>query len=354
LLRRVEHTFQQRAGVSWWTGGSSTAPPNDVRLAETISTLVDTNQVSKQTFGYDDTVPFNNQNNVKEYDYGSGAVGALLRETRTTYLTSSTYTGTSVHVRNLPTQVSIFDGGGVERARTTFEYDNYGIDTNHAVLVNRTSVSGFDSAFNTSYTTRGNVTGTMRYFLSGGAVTGSVASYLQYDVVGNVTKIIDSRGYATEIYYADCFGAPDGEARTNSAPIELSGLFSYAFTTSARNSLNQWTYGQFDYYLGQPVDGEDQNGIVASGTYNDSLDRPTQIRRAAGTPITSQTTFSYDDTNRVITTSSDRDANNDNSLVTSVLFDQLGRTIETRQYEGGTNYIATQSQYDALGRPYKT
>ena len=27
----------------------------------------DTNQVSKQTFGYDNSVPFNNQNNVKEY-----------------------------------------------------------------------------------------------------------------------------------------------------------------------------------------------------------------------------------------------------------------------------------------------
>src|ERR1043165_8031510 len=63
LLRRVEHTWQQRATVSWWTGGAATAPPNDVRLAETITTLADTNQVSKQTFGYDDTVPFNNQNN---------------------------------------------------------------------------------------------------------------------------------------------------------------------------------------------------------------------------------------------------------------------------------------------------
>ena len=354
LLRRVEHTFQQRATVSWWTGGSSTAPPNDVRLAETVTTLADTNQLSKQTFGYDDTVPFNNQNNVKEYDYGSSTVGPLVRETRTTYLTSSTYTGTSVHVRTLPTQVSIFDGGGVERARTSYEYDNYATDTNHAALVNRSSISGFDSAFNTSYMTRGNVTGVTTYFLSGGAVTGSISSYSQYDIARNVTKIIDPRGYAAELYYSDCFGAPNGEARTNSAPTELSGFSSYAFPTSAKNSLNQWTYAQFDYYLGQPVDGEDRNGVVASGTYNDNLDRPTQIRRAAGTAITSQTTFTYDDTNRVITSSSDRDTNNDNLLVTSVLFDPLGRTIETRQYEGGTNYIATQSQYDTLGRLYKT
>lgn len=352
LLRKVEHTFEQRAAVSWWTGGSSTEPPNDVRIAETVTTLADTNQVSKQTFDYDDTVPFNNQNSVKEYDYGSGAAGSLVRETRTTFLTGSTYTGTSVHLRSLPTQVSMYDGGGVERARTTYEYDNYTADANHAGLTNRSSISGFDSTFNTSYTTRGNVTGTTRHILSGGSAT----SYSQYDIAGNVNKIIDPRGYATELYYADCFGAPNGEARTNSAPLELSGpgLASYAFVTSIKNPLNHWTYSQFDYYLGRPVDGEDMNGFVASGTYNDSLDRPTQLRRAAGTTITNQTTFSYDDTNRIITTSSDRDANNDNLLVNSIVYDQMGRTIETRQYEGGSNYIAVQSQYDALGRLYKT
>lgn len=354
LLRRVEQTFQQRATVSWWTGGAATAPPNDVRIAETVTTLADTNQVSKQSFGYDDSVPFNNQNNVKEYDYGTGAVGPLVRETRTTYQTSSSYTGTSVHIRNLPTQISIFDGGGVERARTTYEYDNYPVDSNHAPLTNRPSISGLDATFTTGYPTRGNVTATTRYLLSAGAVTGSISSYSQYDIAGNVTKVIDGRGYATELNYDDCFGAPNGEARTPSAPAELGGLSSYAFITSIKNPLNHWTYSQFDYYLGAPVDGEDANGIVASGTYNDSLDRPTQIRRAAGTSITNQTTFSYDDTNRTITTSSDRDTNNDNVLVNSVLYDQMGRTKETRKYVGGTNYIAVQYQYDVLGRLYKT
>jgi RHS repeat-associated protein len=350
LLRRVENTFQQRATVSWWTGGAATAPPNDVRVAETVTTLADSNQISKQAFGYDDTVPFNNENNVKEYDYGAGAVGPLVRETRTTYQTSATYTGTGVHIRNLPTQVSIYDGGGVERARTTYEYDNY----TTVPLVDRTNISGFDAAFNTDYKTRGNPTGTTRYLLSGGAVTSSISSYSQYDIAGNVTKITDARGNATLLYYDDCFGAPNGEARTPSAPSELAGLSSYAFATSIKNPLNHLTYSQFDFYLGAPVDGEDANGVVASGTYNDSLDRPTQIRRAAGTTITNQTTFSYDDTNRVITTSSDADTNNDNLLVNKVVYDQMGRTKESQQYVGGTNYIAIQYQYDALGRLYKT
>src|SRR5260370_24898357 len=78
LLRRMENTFEQRAAVRWWTGGSSTAPPNDVRPTATITTLGDTNQVSQQSFGYDDSVPFNNQNNIREYDFRTCAPGALL------------------------------------------------------------------------------------------------------------------------------------------------------------------------------------------------------------------------------------------------------------------------------------
>jgi len=148
-------------------------PPNDPRTIEVTTTLVDTNQVSKRTFGYDDTVPYNNQNSIKEFDFGSGAPGALLRETRKTFITASNYTGTAVHLRTLESQVSVWDGGGIERARTNFEYDNYSTSTYHAELVSRSAVSGFDAAFSTSYTTRGNVTGVTRYLLTNGTVTRS-------------------------------------------------------------------------------------------------------------------------------------------------------------------------------------
>ena len=230
-LRQTNHTFAQRAAVSWWTGTADQEPPNDPRITETVTMLVDTNQVSKQTFGYDDTVPYNNQNNVKEYDFGSGAPGNLLRETRTTFVTTSTYTDTSVYLRSLPSQISVYDGSGTEKARTTFEYDNYIPDSNHAGLVNRLSISGLDSGYTTSFLTRGNVTATTRYFLVSGSVTGSITSYSQYDIAGNLVKVIDGRGYAANLYYDDCFGAPDGNARINSGPTELGGLSSYALVT---------------------------------------------------------------------------------------------------------------------------
>jgi len=99
-------------------------PPNDPRITDTTSTLADVtpNLVSKQTFGYDDSLPYNNRNDVKEYAFGNGAAGPLVRETTTSFITSGTYTGTTVHLRSLPSQVSVLDAGGVERARTTYEY----------------------------------------------------------------------------------------------------------------------------------------------------------------------------------------------------------------------------------------
>ena len=355
VLRRVGTTWQQRAAVSWWTGSANDAPPNDPRIADTTTTLVDTNQVSAQAFTYDDTVPFNNRSDVYEYDFGSGAPGAVIRRTHTDYLktnpvTSTDYTTTNIHVRSLPTQTQVFDGSGNEKARTTFEYDNYANDGSHAPLQARSNISGLDSGFTTSYVTRGNLTRSTNWILS---TSTQLHSYAQYDVAGNMLKTIDPRGYATTLEFADRFGTPDSEAQGNSAPSELSTLTSYAFPTKVTNALGHIAYSQFDYYLGRPVNAQDANGIVASGSYNDALDRPKQIKRAIGTTAENQTTFGYDDTNRVVTTTSDRNSNNDNGLVSKLVYDGFGRTSETRQYEDSTNYIVTQQQYDPLGRPDK-
>ncbi|MCI0348980.1 MAG: hypothetical protein L0Z53_06100, partial [Acidobacteriales bacterium] len=324
------------------------------------------NLVSKQTFTHDQ---YNNQTNVYEYDFGVGTAGGLARRTQTIYLTTNNgydyacdpastcntgaVIGNVIHLRGLVAQRSLYDAGGTERARTTNEYDNYITDANHAALVNRLSISGLDAAFTTSYSTRGNATATTRYKLEGGLVTGSISAYAQYDIAGNVVKSIDGRGFATTLDFTERFGAPDGDARANSAPLELStpGQASYAFATLATNALGHTAYTQIDYYLGRPVEVEDANGVVSSGYFNDVLDRPTQVIVAVNhASVKSQTTFSYDDPNRIVTSTSDLSTYNDNLLKTQSLYDNLGRTFESRQYEGGTNYIATKRNYDALGR----
>lgn len=367
LLRQTTNTWQQRAAVGWWTGNPDLAPSNDPRVSESTFTLVDTNQVSKKTFSYDDSVPFNNRSDLCEYGYGTGAPGSLVRRTHTDYLkvhpvNAFDYTATSIHIRNLPTQQQIFDAAGVEKARTTFEYDNYSNDGLRAPLTPRTGISGMcdgssqncptgPNFTDVSYQTRGNATKTTNWILSPST---QLNSYRQYDVAGNIVKVIDPRGYATTFDFADRFGVPDGDAQSNVAPSELSGQTSFAFMSKVVNALGHTAYAQFDYYLGRAVDAEDANGAVASGYFNDVLDRPTQIRRAVGTGVTNQASFSYDDLNRIITTTSDLNSSNDNLLVSKVIYDGLGRTIESRRYEGGTNYSVTQQQYDGLGREFKT
>src|SRR5712691_10248501 len=94
-------------------------PQNDPRMVETVTTLADTNQVSKHSvinpndstvIGFDQ---FNNQTDVWEYDFGAAAPGALIRRTHTDYVSSTSYTDavSGAHLRSLPSQVSIYDAG---------------------------------------------------------------------------------------------------------------------------------------------------------------------------------------------------------------------------------------------------
>ena len=377
LLHRTVNTWQQPVAGSTWPltqpETSDANKSNNPQITQSLLTLEPSqaNKVSKQTFGYD---KYTNRTDAYEYDFGSGATGSLVRRTHTDYLTASYDTlnpnsanpdlNLTSHIRSLPSQTSVFDGAGIERVRSIIEYDGYTLDgadclhSFHCPLLPRSNISGFDSLFTASYTKRGNPTAVTRYLLSNGAVTGSVSSYSQYDIAGNIVRTLDPRStltnnIATTIEYDDRFGIPDNEARSNSVPSELTGFTSFAFPTKVTNALGHTSYAQFDYYLGTAVNGEDANGVVASGSFDDSLDRPTQVRRAINTGAENQSTFAYDDTLRIVTVSSDRDNADDNLLVSNVEYDQLGRTIAKRQFEGGGNYIVTKTEYDALGRPYK-
>jgi len=371
VIRRVTNTWQQRAPVSWWIFHPDLAPPNDPRLVETISTLADAspNLVSKQTMTYD---AYNNVIDVYEYDFGIGAPGPLIRRAHTDYVTFNNgvdYAGDyNIHIRNLPLQTQVFDAGGIKRAETFCEYDLYDNSPNHAPLIDRPGISGLDSGFTNGYTTRGNVTRTSSALLnSSGGVTGWVNSHAQYDIAGNVIKVIDSNGNATQIDFRDNFGSPDdpavqsSENPANNAPGELGGQMSYAFPFKITNALGHKAYTKYDYYLGRATLSEDPNGVKLNIYYNDALDRPTRGIRAIGTSDASQTIFVYNDSAspvngypaHSITTISDKDvfgeSNSGNGLKSVALYDELGRTWRGAAYEGST-WTIKDAQFDALGR----
>ena len=357
------------------------------RLTDTLTKLLDVSPalVSKRHTDYD---AYNNPTNVEEYDFGSGSAGPLIRRSTASYVTTNggvSYAtvnpnttnpdpASTVHLRSLPSQQSVFDGPtGAEKARTIYEYDNYNqtppTDNFHAALTSRSSITGLDSAWNTTYYARGNVTKTTSAvsFDGSGNVTASVSGYAQYDIAGNVVKAIDPRSTTTNIIatafdFSDRYGAPDDEARGNTqAPPELGVLHTYAFPALMTNPLGHTSYAQFDYYLGKPVNAEDANGIVSSARYDDALDRPTGVDVGifSGSQLQRHTSFVYGDSSHLITTQSDQTTLNDGVLTSTVLYDGLGRTTETRtSAPEGTIY--TTQQYDAMGRlkrsynPYRT
>ena len=345
ILRRRDDTFALGQMSSW-----SSSVGYNPHVTQSVMTLVDSNQVSKQTFSYDQ---FDNKTDTFEYEYGTGAAGALIRRYHTDFLVTNTVNGqnyatnTAIHIRNLPVQEQVFDTGGAEAARTTYEYDNYAADANHAPLLARAGISGLDAAYSTGFVTRGNATGVARWVLSGST---PLNTYRQYDVAGNAVKKLDPLSHLTTFDFSDRYGAPDSEARSNTAPVELAGQSSYAFHTLATNSLGQAVYTQYDYYLGKPVNQEDLNAVVSSVSYNDLLDRPNQISRAVNTTAKNQSTLTYDDPNLTISTWTDFTVFGDNALKKAVVYDGVGRVTQTRLDSDpeGVTYVDT--TYDAVNR----
>ncbi len=370
LLRRIEKTWKER--IPAWcyvilTGnivpcGSNpalTVQTNNPFVVETKETLADGNLV-KLTSSVNPTTggwafdQYNNPTDTWEYDYGVGAPGAFKRRSHTDYVTDANYI--NANLKGLPSQswVSSDIDGTTKASLTQYEYDNYTADSRHAALVPRTSVVGHDTAnFGTNYTTRGNVTKVTSY-ADAQNQTGAVAVSTQYDILGNVVKTTDAKGCSTTIDYADRFGSPDNEARSNIAPTQLGGLSTFAFPTSSTNCLN-WVvgYSQFDYFTGQAVNTEDLNGNVSKTIYNDVLDRPTQSVSAIGTPFERQSNITYHDelTERRVEVKSDLFALNDNLSKSESFYDGLGRTFESRKYESDGGYITSITEFDALGRP---
>jgi RHS repeat-associated protein len=350
LIRRIERDFQPRVTRDMNPEGNPVMVSFDPQLRAEV-TYLSPNLVTKKTYSYDE---YNNVTGVNEYGFGTGAPGPLVRRTQTTYLTNNPYqdninyaTDPNIHIRNLPTSVSVFDGNDNEVSRTHFDYDRY----NLYPLQDCPNIVQHDGGFNTGYTTRGNVTKFLRWLLP----STEVATYSQHNIAGNVVRTIDPRGNPTYVSYNDSFGGPDNDVDSNAGPPQLDGGLTYAFPTQVTNALGHTTYTQYDYHLGAPVNTADANGIVSSIAYDDPLDRPTQsihARYKVGGGVPSerrQATFTYDDANRVITTTSDLATFNDNALTSKSFHDGLNRTWRSASDEG-TTWSITDTRFDARGK----
>src|SRR5262245_26035223 len=330
----------------------------NARVTKTVEILLDTGGDAKAKtteFQYDVDL-----NVISKIDYDfvsidqsvaqSGTIdqmpnGAMLRVEETTYLVNDPDVGQpiSYRARNLialPTKSLVKNGSNTVVAATQYKYDESAYP-----LTTYTAVSGWTDP-QTAF--RGNVTTVRRWLDSdssahqpwSGWTSGTwIEPHTWYDQCGNPVKVRDGNNSDTVSSYADNFYGAEPQN-------------TYAYLTSVTTpGPALTTLTKYDFSTGLIREVTDPNNVKIRYDYNDPLNRLTQTVRAEGASVQNQTTIQYDDINRIVTTTADRDLFDDNLLKSEVVYDGIGRTVESRKYETASSIIAVNTIYDALGRP---
>jgi YD repeat-containing protein len=180
LLRKTENTWMNRG-----SGGSSIDPsndfaaPSDPRVTQ-IDTTLDGNQVSRQAFAYD---MYNNITDKKEYDWGAGSPGGLLRHTQTSYV-GGDYIAS--HLLNLPDTTTVSNASDVMVAKTHFGYDEY--QGSDGSLVDTPGIVNHDANYHTGAFVRGNLTNPATFVVNDQSQWIPINHVRRYDIAGNVVR----------------------------------------------------------------------------------------------------------------------------------------------------------------------
>jgi RHS repeat-associated protein len=247
----------------------------------------------------------------KEYDYGSGAPGSLLRTTTTSYeaLANSNYLTNDL--LSLPASVAVTGSG--PGSTTTYTYDQTtpapsGITTQHT-----TSPPGG--------TYRGNPTTISRYLNTTGTYLSTTSTFFDTGMA-DVVK----------------------DPKLNPTTYGYSPTYAGAYVTSVTNALNQTSTFAYDFNSGLLTSTTDPNNQTTSATY-DEMWRPLSISY----PDNGKTTYSYNDLSLDPTVTTTKLATPDPSITNVQTFDGLGVPFKT-QITSVSPAITSYMTYDGLGR----
>jgi len=242
-----------------------------------------------------------------DYDYGSGAVGPLLKKTTLTYASLGN------NITKYRQQVSVTDGSGSTVSKTNYNYDETAVVATSGTP-QHTSVTG----------SRGNLT-SINYYTNG---TNFLTKKFSYFDTGNVQTVTDLNNAQTTYAYGAC---GNSFPTSVSEPLSLSSSMTWNCTggvqTSTTDENNQVTSVAYntDPYFWRPQSVTDPTNAVANLTYLS----PTQGEGAV--------TF------------------NGGSSAADALgsLDGMGRPSLTqkRQSPGSANFDTVETDYDSLGRP---
>jgi RHS repeat-associated protein len=292
-------------------------PPNDQFatvmnvVPTTITTTLGNGQTKQVVKTYDTGVPltvppgtgtnilYGNLLSEKEYAFGNGSPGALIRTTTTNYLAFGNSSYLASNLLTLPSSVQITDSSGTQRAYTTYGYDESPSPT--GIHGNQTSVHRWLN------TTGNYLTGTSVY-----NANGTIASTT--DPKLNTTTYGYSSGYA------------------GSGPTSI---------TNAKTQTTNYTY---DFNTGRKASVKDPNSQTTSYTY-DVMWRPA----SAAYPDGGSDVYTHQETSFPFSATLTKAIAFHQNLVTTDFFDGLGRVSETQlnDLEGNDFTVTT---YDADGR----
>src|SRR5882724_1271087 len=356
--------------TGYYLGDNQSRNPRVIRVT---TTLLDTNQVSKIETDYADCMSWSgyysttytdcpsNPTQIREYDYGTGSAGSLLRYTNLTYLHGTSGSYFNAHMLDRVATKSIYTGGGALFAQTTYGYDT-------TMITGTSSVPYHDyTNYSSGNTVRGNVT-TVTNLLNPGNT--SLTTYNYYNDVGNLVKIIDPGTHATQFSYADNF--------TDAANRNSQGYVTSVAYPTTSNGVPHADGKQYFWYTGAVAAVCGENAPSPSACVNtyipsppttiyadytkytyDMLGRPLTVINGDGG--TSSVTFSdLTSTSTPITVGSSSAIDSSHNLVNTAVLDGFGRTAHTQLNSDPCGTDLTDTTYDAVDRkstvsnPYRT
>jgi len=300
------------------TAYASNGTPSSV-----TTTMNDTNQKSQTAITYDSNGLLQS---TSEYDFGSGAIGSLVRTTTLTYQGGTQYTANNLI--NRVNQKLVKDAGGNIVARTDFNYDEY---SKFPLSLVTGATHHDDTNYGTAFTSRGNLTSSVAYSDAANAA-GAVTTTYSYNTLGNLIGSKDNNGNPTTYTYVDAWAT--------AACAPTSGL---AYVTSATNALGQSTTAKFNSCTGTLASVTDLNSQVMSFSY-DNYRRQTITALPNGGAVTNIFT---DGVNPSVET--DTKMTSSVNLVSTVYYDGLGRTKSTT-HNDPAGVDSSDTVYDQLGR----
>jgi len=326
LLRTVQTDYNNLDG--------SGRPTNSSLPIRVTTTLNDSNQVSKVEWDYDTFAgqPIDNVTEQREYDYGTGAPGSLVRKRdynwlKTNPINSQDYTATSIYILDRKASEQVKDAAGNIIAQSQFEYDSFteGLTASGAVQ--------HDASFSTTYTTRGKLTASKHWRNTDAAW---LTTRNQYDDAGNLRKTTDPLSHATTFSFADSWG------NSSCAPT---GGNAAAYLTSATNALSQTSSSTYNSCSGTVASATDPNNQTTTFSY-DLMGRSTQ----ANLPDSGQATRTFNEASYPLSITGSAKITGAMSVTAPAVVDGLGRVSTSRLDSDPQGVTYTDTTYDALGR----